>query len=125
HFSGINSLRCSADGIVFFPRFSRWSQSMAVPSAEAIFSAWFQERGWRISISDKGHVIKQMLQQMGGSWRLNWLSEEAVLRFLMDIPKSGPIRERDFRRRLNKVSSTGPQFRERFAEWLVESDIVK
>lgn len=125
HFSGINDLRCSADGIVFFPRLTRWSQSMAVPSAEAIFSAWFEERGWRISISDKGHVIKQLLRQIGGSWGLNWLSEEPVLRFLMDIPKSGPIRERDFRGRLNQISKTEGKLRERFAEWLVESDIVK
>jgi hypothetical protein len=126
HFSGINDLRCSNDGIVFFPKLTRWSQSMSVPSAEAIFSAWFEERGWRVSISDKGHVIKQLLRQMGGLWNLNWLTEEQVLRFLMDIPKLGPICDRDFRSRLNKVAKTGGQIpAERFAEWLVESNIVR
>jgi hypothetical protein len=126
HSYGIDDLRCSKDGMVFYPKFSRWTETMMAPSADAIFAAWFQERGWKVAPSDKGYIIKQLLRQLGGSWRMKWLTEEPVLRFLMEIPKLGPISEGNFRGRLNQLASKGSHISAAgLARWLVESNIVR
>ena len=123
---GIDDLRCSSDGMVFYPKFTRWTQTMTAPSAETIFTAWFEERGWKVSTSDKGYIIKQLLRQLGGSWRMNWLTEEPVLRFLTEIPRLGPINEAKFRARLNQCAKSGRHIPvDRLAKWLVESNIVR
>jgi hypothetical protein len=110
HSYGIDELRCSKDGMVFYPKFRGWTETMPAPSAEAIFSAWFEERGWKVTLSDKGYIIKQLLRQLGGSWRMNWLTEESVLRFLMEIPRVGPIPEGKFKGRLNQLAKKGDIF---------------
>jgi hypothetical protein len=126
HFAGIHNVKCSSEGIIFFSTLTRWTETMAAPSSEAIFTAWFEERGWRVSISDKGHIIKQLLRQIGGLWRINWLTEEPVLRLLMEIPRLGPIRESDFRARLTRVTNSGRHVpADSLAKWLVESNIVR
>jgi hypothetical protein len=126
HLTGIDDVRCSSEGIVFFSKLTRWTETLSAPSAEAIFTAWFEEHGWRVSISDKGHIIKQLLRQIGGLWRVNWLTEEPLLRFLVEIPKSGAIHENDFRARLSRVAQSGRQIPlDRLVKWLVESNIVR
>lgn len=126
HSYGIDDLRCSKDGMVFYPKFKRWTETMTAPSAEAIFTAWFEERGWKVAASDKGYIIKQLLRQLGGSWRMNWLTEEPVLRFLTEIPRLGPITEGKFRARLNQLEKKGRHIPvDRLAKWLVESNIVR
>jgi hypothetical protein len=126
HFGGIDEIRCSNDGLVFFPKFTRWTKTMTAPAAETIFKAWFAERGWQISTSDKGSITKQLVRQIGGLWRVNWLTEESVLRFLTEIPRSGPISDSDFRARLSRLSKSCGRFQaEQLAKWLVESNIVK
>ena len=126
HSYGFRDLRCSKEGMVFYPKLTRWSQTMTAPSAETIFNAWFEEHGWKTATSDKGYIIKQLLRQLGGSWRMNWLTEEPVLRFLTDIPGLGPISEKDFRRRLNQLEQKGNHIPvDRLAKWLVESNIVR
>ena len=126
HSYGIDELRCSKEGMVFYPKFRGWTETMPAPSAAAIFSAWFEERGWKVTLSDKGYIIKQLLRQLGGSWRMNWLTEESVLRFLMEIPKVGPIPEGKFKGRLNQLAKEWRHIpADRLVKWLVESNIVR
>jgi hypothetical protein len=85
-FAGREDIRCSTEGIVFYPKAMRWTETLEAPSAQSIFSAWFEERGWKVSLSDKGYIIKQLLSQIGGRWGTNWLTKEPVFRFLNEIP---------------------------------------
>lgn len=118
--------RCSADGLVYFPRYKRWDLRLAMPKGESVFNAWLQERGWAVESSDKGHVTKQLLRQLGGKWGVNWLAEEAVLGLLVKISKSPPLRMGEFTRLVKETCKSGGSLPEdRFREWLVDSNIIR
>ncbi len=82
---GLGNVRCSTDGLIYLPTTSRWTERFPIPRADELFSAWFAERGWKVETSDKGHLTKQLLQQLGGLWNTGWLIEEPIFNLLMQI----------------------------------------
>jgi hypothetical protein len=123
----LDNVRCSSDGIVYFPRFSRdWSETFKVPNAESVLAAWFQERGWSIRVSDKGYLTKQLIQQLGGVWRSNWLTNEGVFKLLLEISRAGPMHSEDFWQKVHQTSNEADGISaEQLARWLVDSNIAR
>jgi hypothetical protein len=125
-FTLFSDARCSADGLVYFPKYKTWNMRLAIPIGEAVFSAWFHERGWAVEPSDKGHVTKQLLRQLGGKWGTNWLAEEVVLKLLIKVSKSPPFRLGAFRALVQEAAKNGEHIpTDRLTEWLVDSNIVR
>jgi len=105
---------------------SRWTERFPIPRADELFSAWFAERGWKVETSDKGHVTKQLLQQLGGLWHTGWLIEEPVFNLLMQISNSRPIDAASFHALLQRALRGKPRRQvNALMKWLVESNIVR
>lgn len=119
-------IRCSNVGIVFFPKHLGWSETVAAPSAEAIFTAWFEERGVQVKLSDKGYITKHLLRQIGGVWRTNQLTNEAIFKFLTKLPSLGAISEKQLNDGLSRLTQSGRTLdKSGLLKWLIESNILK
>lgn len=121
-----HDLRCSANGLVYYPRYPKWEHELEPPLANAVFQAWFQERGWETALSDNGYIVKHVLKQFGGTWGTNWLTNEAVFKLLSQIATDNWIEGKAFRGLIHKTAKT-VQFLDaaRLTKWLVDSNIVK
>lgn len=119
-------LRCSADGPVYYPSHRGWEHRFDPPLAEPIFKAWFKERGWETELSDNGHIVKHVLKQFGGVWGTIWLTDEVILKLLIQIANEKWLEKKAFRALINQTAN-----KVRFAgadhltKWLVDTKIVK
>jgi hypothetical protein len=122
----MRELRCSADGLVYYPMDQGGEHRLELPLAEAVFHAWFKERGWETSLSDNGHIVKHVLKQFGGVWGTNWLRNEVILKLLIQIANEKWIEKKTFRALINQTANKIP-FADvaRLTKWLVDTNIVK
>jgi hypothetical protein len=118
-------MRCSQSGMVYFPHFTGWDKSLRVPAAEIVGKAWFEERGWSIELSDKGHIIKHLLSQMGGAWGARWLTEAPVLQLLDKIANEQWLKEKTLRGLIRQLTGARHLPQERLLEWLIETNIIR
>jgi hypothetical protein len=125
-FMGHQEGRCSTNGLVYFPKFKGWDKRLAIPTGESVLKAWFAERGWKIEMSDKGYVAKQLIRQLGGLFGANWLTEESVLRLLTKISQSLPFRMGEMNRLVQEAAKgSGGVTADRLTKWLVSSRVVR
>lgn len=71
--------RLSKKGIVVMSDRPDERVSMEVPKAEKVFIAWLRSQQWDLAISDKGHIAKQILEQLGGIDKLSSLANEDLI----------------------------------------------
>jgi len=125
---GFREWRCSQSGLVCFPRYKDWRTSLPLPDAAAVFSAWLKERGWRTALSDKGFIAQRIMQQLGGSYGLSFLSIHGMLGFLAKLAQGQTMRGQQLFGELNKLCQL-PQNRlasaDRLAQRLVSANIVQ
>jgi hypothetical protein len=122
----IYDFRCSANGPVYYPSLRGWERCLEVPLAENVFKAWFKERGWEISLSNGGHIVKHVLKQFGGIWGTNLLTAEEVFKVLEEISRKKWLSESDLKRLVSQCSKKGSRISEdRIMSWFVESNIIK
>jgi len=65
---------------------------MGFPIADAVFGAWLQARGWKVELSDKGHIAQQILKQLGGYFGIRFVALPGMVDLLEKITKAGLIR---------------------------------
>jgi hypothetical protein len=122
----IHELRCSSNGIVFFPTYQGFDRRLELPKAEPIFQAWFNERGWDVQLSDKGHIAKHLLRQVGGIRGSKWLTEEPILLLLHEIASKKWLVDKAFRGLISRHSEQGKLFpQDLVIKWLNDSEIVR
>jgi hypothetical protein len=76
---------------------------MPVPKAEDFFRQWLAKRGWTAELSDKGHVAKQMLRQLGGVWGTQTVADEGTLRLLARLEGGKALAADAFRGELHRI----------------------
>jgi hypothetical protein len=122
----MRELRCSADGLVYYPTHQGMEHRLELPLAETVFHSWFKERGWETSLSDNGHIVKHVLKQFGGVWGTNWLTDEVILKLLMQIAAEKWLEKKAFRAIINQTANKVPFADvDRLTKWLVDTNIVK
>ncbi len=100
---GFREWRLSRGGLVYLSRHKNWTVGLAVPEAEQVFSAWLASRGWRTALSPAGRIAKQMVKQLGGTWRIRTLANRELVRLLGDMEGGKALHKRAFWRRLGQV----------------------
>lgn len=121
-----HEMRCSQRGMVFQPHSAHFEKRLAIPESESIFKAWFEERKWEVELSDKGHIAKHLLAQLGGTYGTNLLSEESIIGLLDALAREQWVRKERLHELISRASKSGRHLREdRILEWLIETNIVR
>jgi len=80
------------EGWVFPQRFKNMTQHVSLLSMEEAIIQSLKVRGIEAKLSDPGHVAKQMLDHLGGLWRVHLLADLETLQLLNKM--AGAIRRR-------------------------------
>ncbi len=79
--------RFSKTGPVFLARSERDLVFLNVPLAETTMQEWFNQKGWKISLSVPGRTAKQMLKQLNGIFEIHRLFHKGIIQLLSDLEK--------------------------------------
>lgn len=79
--------RFSKKSITYLPSLIDFSVNITIPKAENVFSAKLKADGWETEISDKGHIVKQMIRQLGGVRRSSIIANEDIIKLLETMNK--------------------------------------
>jgi hypothetical protein len=74
--------RLSKKSIVVMSKSPSERVSMEVPRAEKVLTGWLKSHQWNLKLSDKGHIAKQILKQVGGIDVLSPLANEDLILLL-------------------------------------------
>lgn len=125
---GLKEWRCSKMGLVHLVRHKNWRQTLEYPNAEAVFSSWLSERGWKTELSDKGHIAEQMLKHLGGSSGTRVLARDGIIQLLEKLSNGRTLNVQAFRADLAKIAGQD-KFKvldsDRLAHRLVEAQMVQ
>jgi hypothetical protein len=103
----ISEWRVSRKGLVYLSRHSRSTVSLPSPQAEAIFTKWFESKGWTVELSPPGRIAKQMILQLGASDGTGNLARKGIIQLLSEINSSGEsiMLEEELRSRISKIAN--------------------
>lgn len=79
---GLNEWRISKKGLVFLSQYRKWHIRVPVAKAEHIFLSWLKLNGWDARLSPAGKIGNQMLKKLGGTWGINIISNESLIKTL-------------------------------------------
>ena len=120
--------RCGKRGLVHLPKHKNWTERLAVVPSEQVFAAWMESQGWKVQLSDKGKIARQMLKQLGGKTGISLLAKEGVVELLAKFAQSRTMHEDAFRGAIAEIANR-QEFKmptaDRMIEWLVESRTVQ
>ena len=85
--TGYYNWRFSRFGPVFLANTLRDLIFLELPTAEAVMTEWFSERGWRVSLSGPGRIAKQLLKQLGGTYGIYQLAHKGIIELLGKLEK--------------------------------------
>lgn len=99
--------RLSRKGLVYLSSHSKWTVSLSLPQAEAIFTKWLELRGWTVELSPAGRNAKQMIRQLGGVNGTWILAKEGIVELLGEMNSSDEksMLEVDLRGRIAKIAN--------------------
>ena len=81
-----------SEGWVFSQNYKDMEQAIELSTPEDAVVQWMQKSGFEAKPSEPGHIAKQVLRQLGGTWGFNLLKDEETLKFLNGM--AGGIRTR-------------------------------
>ena len=90
--------RISRKGLVYLSRHSESRVELSLPQAEAVFTKWFELKGWTVELSSAGHIAKQMILQLGGISGIEILAWEGIIQLLGRMNSSSGILNELFKR---------------------------
>jgi len=102
---GFREWRFSKKGMVYLSRHSDWSVHLSLPKAENVFSEWLKFKKWKVELSDKGHIAKQMLMQLGGTWGILTIANEGVIKLLEDMGEGKTMKKDAFWGEISKIAN--------------------
>ena len=79
---GFRDWRFSRYGLSFLCENPGLKAYFSPPRAELVFSEWLRAAGWKVELSDKGYIAKQMLKHLGGVRRLDMLASPGLIKLL-------------------------------------------
>jgi hypothetical protein len=82
YWRGIREVRFSKKGIVRLRSGLSHRESLFLPKSEDVFIAWLKAKQWKVKVSDKGRIAKQMFKQLGGKRGINILALDGIIRLL-------------------------------------------
>ena len=103
---GWDEWRCSRKGLVHLPIHKHWRERLQLPIAQRVFEAWLKAHGWKAEVSEKGHIARQILKQMGGQFGLNLLALSKMVDLLDQITREKVLRAGAMRQRLIEIAKT-------------------
>lgn len=74
------------------------------PDAIGIGKHWFQERGYDFNISNSGHILRSLIDVIGGLHSGRWLANKDVLNVLEEMADKGYISSKTFSGILKKAN---------------------
>jgi hypothetical protein len=110
------------------PHHKDWRERLEIASGESVFAEWLRSKGWQPELSDKGHIAKQMLKQLGGEFGIGLLATEGVVEFLAKLAQNRTIHEAAFRGSIAQIANKQKYHlptAERIAARLVEARVVQ
>jgi len=125
---GWDDWRCSRKGLVHLPIHKHWRERLQLPIAQRVFEAWLKAHGWKAEVSEKGHIARQILKQMGGQFGLNLLALSKMVDLLDQITREKVLRAGAMRQRLIEIAKTDEYHvfdANRLLERLIEQRIVQ
>ena len=125
---GFNDWRCSQTGLVHLPSYKDLRHTLKYPQAEEVFCAWLTERGWQVELSDKGHIAKQMLKQLGGCLGVGVLAKDGIIQLLQKLSNGQSLHVAAFKAELARIANND-RFKmingDSLAQRLVEANMVQ
>ncbi len=74
-------------------------------------TAWFRERGWKVSLSGSGRMAKQLLKQVGGLLGTTWIAHRSALELLGELEREAGMSRQAILGRLKRgIKSGGKSF---------------
>ncbi len=98
--------RCSRSGLVHLPIHKHWRERMGFPVADRVFGAWLEARGWKVELSDKGHIAQQILKQLGGYLGIGVVALPGMVDVLEKTTRAGVIRAGALRGDLAQIAKS-------------------
>ena len=93
-----------------------------LPLAETVMTAWFRERGWKVSLSDPGRIAKQLFKQLGGTFGASWLAHKGVIELLRMLEKEAGMPRQAVLAKLKDAIHSDALF---FLERLLEANALR
>jgi hypothetical protein len=125
--TGYDKWRFSRLGPVFSANHAKDLVFIDLPVAESVMTAWFQERGWKVSLSGPGRIAKQLLKQLGGISGVSWIAHKGVIELLGKLEKEAGMPRQAVLGRLKHVIKCDRLFfeAERFLEGLLQANALR
>ncbi len=79
---GFREWRFSNSGLSLLCEHPGFKAFLSPPLAERVFSEWLRTKGLEVELSDKGHIARQMLRQLGGVRRSGVLASRGLINLL-------------------------------------------
>lgn len=96
------------EGWVFDQQYKNWSDTLHLLRKEDAISGALEVRGVKATLSDPGHIAKQMLDHLGGMWGIRLIAHREIIKLLNDMAGS-------VRRMSNDTDSVEQTFERRSA----------
>lgn len=87
---GNEEVLIGSEGWVFPQRFDDLGQYVSFMNSEGAIVSYLKHIGVKAEVSEPGHIARQMLEQLGGFWGIQIISDEDTLRLLNKM--AGSIR---------------------------------
>lgn len=89
---GLENVAIGTEGLVFSQRFKDNTESMYFLSKEEAIIGTLKQRGIESTLSDPGHIARQMLDHLGGLWGVKIIADLDTIKLLNDM--AGTVRRK-------------------------------
>lgn len=95
--------RFTRGGLVYLSKSGDWTIRLSLPRAEDVIQEWLSSKGWKVELSDKGEIAKQMLKRLGGIWGVSTLANAGIIDLLKKYGEGKTVKEVKLRGEVAKL----------------------
>jgi hypothetical protein len=114
YWRGIREVRFSKKGIVRLRSGLSNREALYLPKSEDVFMAWLKAKEWKVKVSDKGRIAKQMFKQLGGKRGANILALDGIIKLLEKFSDGKSQNEQYLNAELAKIAQQQSNLDARF-----------
>lgn len=102
---GFDEWRFSKRGPVYLSAYANWHIYLTIPSAEDVFLKWLEYKQWSADLSSPGRIAKQILKQLDGTWGIQTLANEELIKLLDEMSSDKTKNKEDFWGRISRIAN--------------------
>lgn len=90
----VSSIWTNDDGIVIPCEYKKWRHHLTMPDASRIGEEWARAKGYKMELSDSGHILQSMVNVAGGLFEGRWFANEDIIQALGQMAEGRKAEER-------------------------------